>query len=350
MRDETATMVTETVSRLFGDQVTPGLLQQASRGVFPDDLWAAVQELGIPGALLPEDRGGYGIDKGDAFRLVKLCGRFALPLPLPETMVARQLLAEAGLQVPVGPLAFAASPLQARRRGERWAVEGVVERVPWGRSVTAMAVLFAAEGSTHVGRIDAAGWEIEQGVNIADEPRDRVAVSASLELTHAAPAPVWASPENLRLIGAGLRALAMSGAMEAIMEMTLGHARERNQFGRPLAGFQAIQHGLARIAGETAAAAAAADMAADSLAGSLDPLAIAAAKARCGEAAGIVAAQAHQIHGAMGFSREHPLHFHSRRLWAWRDEFGCEDEWSRLLGARLREGGGDGLWPALAAV
>ena len=72
-------------------------------------------------------------------------------------------------------------------------------------------------------------------------------------------------------------------------------------------------------------------------------LAIAAAKLRTGEAASNGAAIAHQVHGAMGFTQEYPLHYATRRLWSWRDEFGNESYWAERLGAMLLARGGDAL-------
>jgi hypothetical protein len=55
------------------------------------------------------------------------------------------------------------------------------------------------------------------------------------------------------------------------------------------------------------------------------------------------------VHGAIGFSTEHPLHLYTRRLWAWRDDFGSESVWATRLGARTVRWGGDGLWPIIAS-
>ena len=58
---------------------------------------------------------------------------------------------------------------------------------------------------------------------------------------------------------------------------------------------------------------------------------------RVGEAAGTGAAIAHQVHGAMGFTYEHTLHHATRRLWAWREEFGNETYWAMRLGRMVAE-------------
>lgn len=74
----------------------------------------------------------------------------------------------------------------------------------------------------------------------------------------------------------------------------------------------------------------------------------AAAKIRVGEAAGEGAAIAHQVLGAIGFTKEHTLHRFTQRLWAWRDDFGNESFWAVKLGNRVAANGADALWPMLA--
>jgi acyl-CoA dehydrogenase len=143
----------------------------------------------------------------------------------------------------------------------------------------------------------------------------------------------------------------MAGALEALLEMSVAYANERVQFGRPIGKFQAIQQDLARLAGEVAAAGMAsraafhaADHAARDL--SFDPTPeIAAAKIRLGDAADLAPGIAHQVHGAIGFTYEHRLHFFTRRLWSWRAEFGTASQWADQLGAMVETHGAAGLWP-----
>jgi acyl-CoA dehydrogenase len=103
---------------------------------------------------------------------------------------------------------------------------------------------------------------------------------------------------------------------------------------------------LAEAAGHLAAATAAADATLDAEPWEL-ALLVAVAKARVGEAAGRVAATAHQVHAAMGFTQEHMLHYATRRLWSWRDEFGSEPYWQRQVGSFVCRLGGEALWPLL---
>ena len=140
----------------------------------------------------------------------------------------------------------------------------------------------------------------------------------------------------------------MSGAIEKLLELTIGYVGERKQFGRPISRFQAVQHSVARMAGEVAASTRASDAAIEALDTDLFVIQVSAAKVRVGEAAGVVAEIAHQAHGAMGFTHEHELHHYTRRLWAWRDEYGHEKEWQQLVGRRVAAAGADRAWALIS--
>jgi acyl-CoA dehydrogenase len=116
-----------------------------------------------------------------------------------------------------------------------------------------------------------------------------------------------------------------------VLELTATYVEERHQFGVPLVRFQAVQQQLATLAGEVASAATAVEHAVE-FPGDVE---VAAAKVRAGEAAAASAAIAHQLHGAIGMTDEHELGSYTRRLWSWRDDFGGEAEWARLLGAAV---------------
>ena len=104
------------------------------------------------------------------------------------------------------------------------------------------------------------------------------------------------------------------------------------------------------MAGQVAAAGAAADFGVEAL--SLDDPAqqeflIAIAKTRVGSAATLAAEIAHQVHGAIGFTKEYALQLSTRRLWSWRDEFGGDMEWAAKVGAFVCARGAAMLWPTL---
>ncbi len=158
--------------------------------------------------------------------------------------------------------------------------------------------------------------------------------------------------ERQREFAALGRAVQMTGALETILSMTVEHVQDRCQFGRPLAKFQVIQHSLARLAGEVAAAAAAGDHAVSKLAegGDASLMATAIARTRIGEACSMAASTAHQMHGAIGYAREHRLQLYTTALWKWRDEFGSQASWTRLIGRMVLAKGRDSLWPMVTAA
>jgi acyl-CoA dehydrogenase len=169
-----------------------------------------------------------------------------------------------------------------------------------------------------------------------------------------APAPADLDQTALMLMGAAVRSVESAGALEAVLSLTVRYANERVAFERPIAKFQAVQHNLARLAGEVAAAVAAAGSAADAIARAptFDEaifLEAASAKIRCAEAAQEGAAIAHQVHGAIGFTQEHILHRYTLRLLSWRDDFGNESHWAVALGNLVAARGADDLWPLVAS-
>ena len=146
----------------------------------------------------------------------------------------------------------------------------------------------------------------------------------------------------------------MAGAMGQALSLSIEHVNMRQQFGRPLGKFQAVQQSLAVMACEVRAVeAAAAALAARLDAIGLDPPAaafeIAAAKLRANRAVGIVTSIAHQVHGAIGFTEEYDLHRVTVPLMRWRATHGNDAHWARLLGRQVAGLGGRGLWEALTA-
>lgn len=315
------TMLADTAERLFAAQVEA---TTAAGDSWPAASWAAIEESGLLLALVPEDAGGFGVPVVEVFALIRQAGRHALALPLAETIVANAALAAAGLPLAEGPAAL---------------VPFGIERVAWGRH----AQTFVVERAGKLHRVDAPLASAEHGTNVAGMPRDVVSPGDGIAAEPRGP--------GLLELGALARALQMAGALERVLELTIEHVSTRVQFGRPLAKFQAIQQELAKLAGEVAAASAAADHAASTYeAGGDLAFAVAVARARIGEAVGKANGIAHQLHGAIGFTREHALHRFTTALWAWRDEFGTQRHWTLLLGKHALETGADGYWPMVVAA
>ncbi len=344
MSDDTDTIIVDTATRIFQDLCEPGTVNDAENGVWPTALWDALEELGLPLAWVPEEFGGAGAAMADGFAVLRAAGRFAAPVPLAETLMAGWLLAQAGIAVPAGPMTIA--PVHADGHlvlGAGGRLAGRARRVPFARDAAHIAVLVHRGAERMVALVAATGLPVSRDQSLAGEPRDTVSFDGAVPERVE---PAEFDEDMIQRLGAAVRLQQMAGALDKILEQSVQWALDRSQFGRPIAKFQAVQHNLATLAGEVAAAGAAADLAAEACAGPDPGIAeIAIAKVRAGEAAGNGAAIAHQVHGAMGFTYEHSLHHATRRLWAWREEFGNEAAWATRLGHLVAAEGADRLWP-----
>jgi acyl-CoA dehydrogenase len=319
------------------------LLEQTAREILGDvagadvaKAWQVLSSAELSLLAVPEPLGGGWL--GAAAAVTRVSGQLAAEVPYADAaLVAAPLLAAAGLEVPGGVVvaAFADdATVTVEATGRR--LRAALARVPFGAS--AERVVFVARGDDGdvVVSLDPAHAQVSAGRNIAGEPRDQLRVDAVVPSDVVAPAPSGAGDELIRR-GALARALAMSGAAEAALAASVRYATERVQFGRPIAKQQAVQHALAETAAEVEAMRAAADAAVDICAedGFLTSralVAVATAKAQAGASAEVVARLAHQVHGAIGTTREHPLHRLTLRLWSWRDDFGSERHWQQELG------------------
>jgi acyl-CoA dehydrogenase len=355
MRDETR-MLLESMGRLFDDHCTKDVADRAESGTFPAALWRAVSETGVPLAALPEQAGGADAEWSDLYAVLRVAGRFAAPIPLAETMLAAWVASAAGLEVSEQPMTVgpvrAGDRLTLERDGNGWRLTGCAGRLPWAVNAGRIVLLAdGPDGEMAIALDGTAGADVTPGRNMAGEPRDTLGF-AGLRVAGDAVTPAAAGVGQAALYrrGALARAMMMAGAMERALDTAVTYAGERKQFGRPIAKFQAVQQNLAVMAGQVAAAGAAADAGVDAL--SIDDPAkqeflIGIAKTRVGDAATIAAEIAHQVHGAIGFTKEHALQLSTRRLWSWRDEFGGDAEWAARVGSFICARGADALWPTL---
>jgi acyl-CoA dehydrogenase len=342
---ETTNLLTDAAGRLFADLCTRQTLDAAEQA-FPLEMWAQVEESGFPAMLAPEQDGGIGASWSDAVAVMRLAGRWSLPLPLAETMVARWLLARAGLQPVTGPLALALGTDAAPWRLASGKLYGREDAVAWGRDARAILVIAAADAGIAACVVGPGALQIEARRNIAGEPRDRLSADGIVSdaVAHAG----QIERDDVLCMVALLRAAQCAGALEALLELCVSYTKERVQFGRPLSRLQAVQQQLAVLAGQVAASAAITEAAAVAAGCSNAKLMVAAARSRIADAIDTATGIAHQVHGAIGFAREYPLHFSTRRLWAWRDEYGAAVQWRETLGRAFAGTPADALWPALA--
>jgi alkylation response protein AidB-like acyl-CoA dehydrogenase len=304
------------------------------------DLWTHMAGLGWPGLLIPTEHGGSGGSLLDVVLLVEELGRAAAPGPFVATaVIATSLLLAAGTTEQRRRL------LPAMAGGER--IVGVallddggsfdptrvaVALTPRGRlsgrkifveaadRADALLVTARSEGDIVTVLIskDQPGVAVTPLDTIGIEPVfevsfDDVAISPEarllpLDAQHTA---LWSA---LRA-GALARAAEMVGAAQRVMELAVEHARTRVQGGRPIGGYQAIQHACADVVRDVDAARgllyAAAWKTSEGLPATTD---VAMAKAYAGEACLAVARRGHQIFGAIGYCDEHPLHVLHKRI------------------------------------
>lgn len=319
-----------------------------------DRLWRALCEGGLTRISVPESMGGSGGDLSDALTVLQVIGGCGASVPVAETSVlAGWLLSRSGHELPDGPLTTAVGhgddEVELTRRSNRWVLSGRAVRVPWARLATRMAWLIPTREGDLVVSLDPQSASITPATNLAGEPRDSLRfVDLPLDPAAVKPAPDGLTLDALRLRGAASRVALLSGAMSRVVERTVDYAGQRRQFGQPINRFQAVQNLLVRLAEEAACAQLAADVAIEASGDEPAPFETAISKVITSEAAGVVAGIAHQIHGAIGMTQEFPLHHLTRRLWSWRDEFGSERAWSRVVGSDLVASGAEGLWPRIA--
>jgi acyl-CoA dehydrogenase len=322
--------------------------------------WRTLADAGLTGVGLPETSGGSGGDLADAVSVVRTLAAGAAAVPLAEQLlVAGPALVAADLQLPPveEPLTFGiadgvtAEPSDDGDGPGRFVLTGSATDVAWAGVASRIALLVAgppAIGGSVLALVDASRLAASSDVNLAGEPR------GSLVLDDAPASGALLTPaqgEALRARFALARAVQLAAALEQVLEWTVQYAGERQQFGRPIGKFQAVQMELAEMAGEVTAVSALTDAAVQAVErGENAVLAAAAAKVRAGMAVEVVARRAHQVHGAIGFTQEHKLHHLTRRLWSWRDEAGSESAWAPVLASGLLANGPELLWPGLTEL
>ncbi len=351
---ETDTIVAETAERIFADLADAQTINSRKDSSWKAPLWSALSHAGLPLSWVPEACDGSGASLAEGFGVLNSAGRFGVAVPLAETMLAGWLLAQAGIASP--PDAMTIAPTRPRDRlalNGDGALAGCARGVPFASDARHIAVLAAGTGGFFIALADTSQCRITSGLDLAGDASDTVNFDNVRPIT-VRPAPEDLDQWSLMLMGAVARSLQIAGSLETMLDISVRYSNERIAFEKKISKFQAVQHNLAKLAGEVAAALAAASSAADAIARSktFDEaifLEAAAAKIRCAEAAEKGAAIAHQVHGAIGFTSEHILHRYTLRALAWRDDFGSESHWAVELGKRVAARGADELWPLVAS-
>jgi alkylation response protein AidB-like acyl-CoA dehydrogenase len=350
-------IVETTTRRLIEDTLDTALRRQIEAGGDGEALRVALEGAGLFDALSAGLETGPFAGLQEAVAVSRAAGAAAAAAPLAEMLVARWIAAATGLAVGSDPVAvLPGSPgaqFVARGQGAKLRVSGSDPRLPWlPTSGRALVLAEGAEGPV-AALVEVPAAMREDRLSVASEPLAAVRLDECRALAAAAPGGVAAeavcarAPAMLAL----LRAAMMVGAAEQTVAISVRYAGERKQFGRPIGKFQAVQQNLALLAGETAASAAVLDAAVFEILRRGDWSALAdAASARIRLMAAEIARIAHQVHGAIGFTQEYPLHDLTRRLLAWRDDYGTGRDWSVRLARPALGVEWSGLWPLVTAT
>lgn len=341
---ELSELVCNTATQIFKAHCNSAMMNSARSGTWQVGLWNALEECGLTRPFAEPDA---EIELQDLLALAAVAAQYSAPIPFPETLLAAYALKAAGLHQQSGPMTIgpviAGDSIQLQRRSSRWMLSGKLRRIPYGRQVKSAVISGKFDGIPYTACVTGP-FDATAGTNYAYEPRDELTIESKEIPDNAIALGTGFDESQVRHLGALFRSASMVGALEQTLQITVEHTKSRSQFGKPIGRFQAVQQALAVMTTNVLAAKSAVTFAALAAANGAAGLEIAASKIRVGEAAGIVAAAAHQIHGATGFTMEHPLHWSTTRLWSWRDEFGNEREWAKILGFMASDAGAEGLW------
>jgi acyl-CoA dehydrogenase len=348
-------MILESTTKILEKYSTKEVVNDAEMGQWAGELWNNLAAYGMLGVGVPEELGGSGGDFDDALSILRLAGKYSAPIPLAETYMANWLLSslKESITNEIMTIAYAKDrmPFQFQKNGQGWTVTGKAKHVPCARYAEKLLVLGETVEGSILAVVPLEKTEIKHGINMAGEARDEV-IFDHVFIEECKTFLVDANETEKKILYAGslTRCVLMAGALDKILDLTINHTNERAQFGRPIQRFQAIQHQLALLAGETAAAGMAVNYAVDTFGKDSFSKEIAFAKIRVNEAVRVANPIAHQVLAAIGFTYEHTLHHSTRRLWSWRDEFGTETDWEQVITEELMKLEKNGLWSMITGV
>jgi alkylation response protein AidB-like acyl-CoA dehydrogenase len=322
-------------------------LGRSELGAPADGLWDTAVELGWTGINVPEASGGCGGTVHDLAVVASALARHGKSAPIVGTAIAGHVLAATGRTVdPSLPRALGLDAgLTLEQRNGNLVLNGTQTRVPWAKNASSVIVSAKGRGGEVLVElpVDAEGLSLQSGTNLAQEPRDTIAL-ANVCLPTVALVGDQDMVARTRALVTVLDCAGIAGSLEAATDLAREHAMVRRQFGKPLAAFQAVAHAIARMATEVANTEAALAQGLAEIDGGGQGWRVVAAKIVASRAATAVAKSAHQVLGAMGITYEHDLHLATLRLWAWRDEAVPERTLARRLGGAVIRSGEEAMW------
>ena len=309
---------------LLDDLASPARVRAHTAGhdAFDATLWSAMVEQGWLGIELAEADGGVGLGSIEAALLCEEVGRHAAPAPFVSTVLAIDALARA----------------DERKWVERLVVGDAIACVAWD---AAHPVPYAPSAHIAVVLTDDGVFAQELAVRPAREPAmDLTRELGWLTFDAAAARRIGGAEERDRLLdrGATFTSADLLGASDHALALAVEYAKDRVQFGRPIGSFQAVKHRCADMLVDVEGMRSTVYWAAWCLSAD-DPergMAASTAKTWCADASKRVMASALQVHGGIGFTWEHDLHFFMKRAQLDQLTFGDSSYHRARLTALLR--------------
>src|SRR6266568_5977957 len=172
---ESENIVAETAEKIFADLADAQTVNNDKKASWKAPLWRALTEAGLPLSWVPEDCDGSGASLADGFSVLSAAGRFAIAVPLAETMLAGWLLSQSKMASPEGMMTVApASPKDRIALGTDGTLSGRARGVPFARDAKHIAVLASTAKGFSIALVDAAACRIEAGLNLASDSSDTV--------------------------------------------------------------------------------------------------------------------------------------------------------------------------------
>src|SRR6059058_64865 len=288
-------------------------------------LWKRLADIGVTGLTVPEEHGGAGMDLIWALPMLTAAGRAAAPEPLVETLAAAQIVAAAG-----GALASEWLPPVA----DGSAVLAVGPGPTGVVSAAASAELLLLADDEAVWALPAAAVSVQQLPSVDTGVRLATVEWSTNDAVARIDSQVGESAYEWAVVATSAQ---LVGLAEAMLDMAVRYALQREQFGKPIGSFQAIKHQLADVYVGVAFARPVVNRAAWSVTRSLPSQARDASHAKhvASVAAGRAARTALQVHGGIGYTFEHDLHMWLKRTWTlsalWGNERWHKDRVARAV-------------------
>src|SRR3984957_2106331 len=223
---EVENIVAQAAERIFADLADAQTINHDKKGSWKAPLWQALTEAGLPLSWVSEEYGGSGASLAEGFSVLSAAGRFAIGVPLAETMLAGWLLSQAKITSPQGEMTVApAGPKDRITVNADGTLSGRARGVPFALDAKHIAVLAHGTRGLSIALVEAGACRIETGLNLGGDSSDTVTLSHAPPAI--APAPQGFDHTSLLLMGAVARSLQIAGALETTLDITVNYSNER---------------------------------------------------------------------------------------------------------------------------